>query len=45
MQVQDRPQGITDLRRGLSPELHLRSVDLEDIATDLVAYHARVAPH
>jgi hypothetical protein len=37
MQVQDRPQGITitDLRGGLSPELHLRSADLEDIVTDL----------
>ena len=44
MHVQDRPQGITDLRGGLSPELHLRSADLEDIATDLVAYHARFAP-
>jgi len=44
MQVQDRPQGITDLRNGLSPELHLRAADLEDIATDLVAYHARFAP-
>jgi len=44
VQVQDRTQGITDLRGGLSPELHLRSADLEDIATDLVAYHARFAP-
>ncbi len=44
MQVQDRPQGITDLRGDLSPELHLRAADLEDIATDLVAYHARFAP-
>ncbi len=44
MHVQDRPQGITDLRGGLSPELHRRSADLEDIATDLVAYHARFAP-
>jgi len=44
MQVQDQPQGITDLRGGLSPELHLRSADLERIAEDLVAYHARFAP-
>jgi len=44
MQVQDQPQGITDLREALSPELHLRSADLERIAEDLVAYHARFAP-
>ncbi|MCA1597903.1 MAG: IS701 family transposase [Chloroflexi bacterium] len=44
MHVQERPQGLTDLRGGLSPELHLRAADLEDIATDLVAYHARFAP-
>ncbi len=44
MQVQDRPQGITDLSRGLAPELHLRAADLEGLAAELVAYHARFAP-
>jgi len=44
MQVQDRPQDITDLSGALSPELHLRTAELEEIAADLVAYHARFAP-
>jgi len=33
-----------DLTGVLAPELHLRSVDLEGIVDDLVAYHARFAP-
>jgi len=44
MQVQERPQEITDLTGALTPELHLRSADLESVAEDLVAYHARFAP-
>ena len=44
MQVQDRQQGIRNLTGALSPELHLRSVDLEDIIDELRAYHARFAP-
>src|SRR5437764_1896888 len=44
MQVQHQQQDITDLRDALSPELHLRSADLESIVDDLVAYHARFAP-
>jgi len=45
MQMQMREQqDIRDLSAGVSPELHLRAADLEDIATDLVAYHARFAP-
>src|SRR2546427_2090239 len=35
---------ITDLTGALSPELHLRPADLESIADDLAAYHARFAP-
>ncbi len=44
MQVQERSQDSTDLSGTLAPELHLRTADLEEIAADLVAYHARVAP-
>jgi len=44
MQVRERPQHETrDLSGALSPELHLRAADLERIAEDLVAYHARFA--
>jgi SRSO17 transposase len=45
MQVQERRQHDTgDVSGALAPELHLRAVDLERIAADLVAYHARFAP-
>jgi len=45
MQVQERPQHDTrDVSGALAPELHLRAADLERIAADLVAYHARFAP-
>jgi SRSO17 transposase len=44
MQVQDQRQDITDVTGALSPELHLRSADLESIADELVAYHASFAP-
>ncbi len=44
MQGQDPQQDIRDLTGALSPELHLRSVDLVGIADELVAYHARFAP-
>lgn len=44
MEAQDQRRDITDLRGRLSPDLHLRSADLESIADDLAAYHARFAP-
>ncbi len=44
MQAQDQWQAITDLRGRLFPDLHLRSADLESIADDLAADHARFAP-
>ncbi len=45
MQIQERPQHDTrEVSGALSPELHLRAADLESIAADLVAYHARFAP-
>ena len=45
MQVQERQQHDgRDLSGALSPELHLRLADLESIADELVAYHARFAP-
>jgi len=43
-QMREQQQDIRDLSAGLSPEVHLRSVDLESIADELVAYHARFAP-
>ena len=43
MPVQEQDH-TKDLSGALSPELPLRAVDLERIAVDLVAYHARFAP-
>jgi len=44
-QVQERPQHDTrDVSGALAPEMHRRAADLERIAADLVAYHARFAP-
>src|SRR2546429_789143 len=44
MSVEYQQPAITDLTGALSPELHLRSADLESIVDDLMAYHARFAP-
>src|SRR5947208_7056278 len=44
MSVEYQQPAITDLTGALSPELHLRSADLESIVDDLLAYHARFAP-
>ncbi len=44
MQAQDQRPAITDLRGWVSPDLHLRSADLESIVAELAAYHARFAP-
>src|SRR3989440_2906939 len=44
MSVEYQQPAITDLTGALSPELHLRSADLESIVDDLMAYHARSAP-
>lgn len=42
--AQEQRQAITDLTGRVSPELHLRSADLESIADGLAAYHAHFAP-
>ncbi len=45
MVVQERDAHDTrDLSGALSPELHLRAADLQGLAEELVAYHARFAP-
>ena len=44
MSVEYQQPAIRDLTGALSPELHLRPADLESIADDLAAYHARFAP-
>ena len=44
MSVKNQQPVITDLTGALSPELHLRPADLESIADELAAYHARFAP-
>jgi SRSO17 transposase len=44
MQAQEQWAAITDLTGRLSPDLHLRSADLEGIVEELAAYHARFAP-
>src|SRR2546421_8637010 len=44
MSVEDQQPAIRDLTGVLSPELHLRAADLESIAEELAAYHARFAP-
>jgi hypothetical protein len=42
MSVGYQQPAITDLTGTLSPELHLRSADLESIVDELRAYHARL---
>jgi SRSO17 transposase len=44
MDVQEATAEVRDLTGLLSPELHLREVDLASIVPDLLAYHARFAP-
>ena len=44
MQAQDQRPAITDLTGRVSPDLHLRSADLEGLVEELAAYHARFAP-
>lgn len=44
MSVEYQQPAIRDLTGALSPELHLRSADLESIVDDVMAYHARFAP-